>query len=310
MTKYQPLRQIILAAPRGPCAGVTRAIATVEQALEKYGAPIFINHQIVHNKYVVADLEAKGVIFTSKVDKLPENAVYIFSAHGVSPQFRQQVAERKDLKVIDATCPLVTKVHLAVKKYTQAGFRIFYIGHRGHPEAEGVQGVAKIELIENLADVEKSTIKINPAVVLSQTTLSLTDTENIITALKTKFTQLKIPHSKDICYATTNRQTAVTKLAKQADKIIIVGSKNSSNANRLLEVGRRHKPTILVDNFKEIPQDFFNDCCILGISSAASVPEPIVQQLLSDLQQAAKKTINQELLITKQENMFFPLPQI
>ena len=308
----QSLQKIIVANPRGPCAGVVRAIDIVELALQKFGAPVFVNHEIVHNKWVVRDFEKRGVIFTNDLDDVPLQSAYILSAHGVSPQFRKKVREHaSNFRVIDATCPLVTKVHYEALKYAKQGYQIYYIGHRGHVEAEGVMGVTPMTLVETIADVDSlsSEASDQPKVILTQTTLSVDDTAEIITALQQKFPDIKVPKAQDICYATTNRQTALKKLAEQSDKVIIVGSKNSSNSNRLAETAQRLcDGSVLVDHYDDVPDGFLDGVKILGVSSGASVPDHLVTDLLLEVQRYCGECEIISLNVLE-ENMEFPLPK-
>lgn len=312
-TKRVMLKKIILAAPRGPCAGVNRAIAIVEQALAKYGSPIYVNHELVHNRHVVDDFSKRGVIFSYDPENVPLGSVYLFSAHGVSPQFRER-ARLRGLKLIDATCPLVTKVHDEAKKLSEKNDYIFFIGHRGHPEVTGTTGVTAMHVIESTADVHN----LDPATIprdrglaiLTQTTLSVDETSVIINALKAKFPGLRIPSSKDICYATTNRQQAVRELAQHCDFITVVGSQNSSNSNRLVEAAQNAGcDAILIENISDIPASKLHSIRTLGISSGASVPEVLVNRLLSELGKLSPgvQIANLEIL---RENVVFPLPEI
>ncbi len=306
------VKQIILAAPRGPCAGVNRALEIVEQALQKYGAPIYVNHELVHNRYVVEDLTRQGVIFSREPESIPAGSIYLFSAHGVSPTFRARV-KNCDLHLIDATCPLVTKVHDEAKKFAVHDSYIFFIGHRGHPEVEGTMGVTKMHLVESVADVAKIDLKDISAeniFVLTQTTLSVDETTDIIAALKHKFPQIKTPPAKDICYATTNRQKAIKELAQLCDLILVVGSRNSSNSNRLVEAAERSgAKAILIEKLADVPESYFTNVKTLGVSSGASVPEVLVQQLISELQKMFSDIEIQNLEILK-EKVIFALPTI
>ncbi len=306
------MKKIILAAPRGPCAGVNRAIEIVEQALVKYGAPIYVNHELVHNRHVVEEFRKKGVVFSREPETIPDDSVYLFSAHGVSPAFRARVAACR-LHVIDATCPLVTKVHHEAERFAGQDSVIFFIGHRGHPEVEGTMGVTEMRLVESVADVEKidaAKFASRPITVLTQTTLSLDETAEIIAALKRKFPQLKTPPAKDICYATTNRQKAVKELAALCDLILVVGSKNSSNSNRLVEAARRNGcHAHLIETLSDLPPQELENVQTLGISSGASVPEVLVRRLVDDLQVRFPGIVLEQLEILK-ENVMFPLPKI
>ncbi len=307
------IKSIILASPRGPCAGVNRALDIIHHALKKYKTPLYVNHDLVHNKHVVHDLKQRGVIFEKNIERIPKGAVYLFSAHGVSPDFRRQ-AKKRNLHIIDATCPLVTKVHTEAKKYADENAIIFFIGHKGHPEAEGTTGVTKMFLIENINDAKAihpsdyPTDK--PIVVLTQTTLSTDDTAKILKILRLKFPNIKTPPGKDICYATTNRQEAVKKLSNKCDFILVVGSKHSSNSNRLVETARSSgTESILIDNFSEVPHKNLKNIQTLGITSGASVPDVLVEKLVNDIKRLYNIADIQTLEVLK-ENVQFSLPKI
>lgn len=307
------LQRIVLAAPRGPCAGVNRALDIVEAALEKYGAPIYVNHDLVHNRQVVAALQKKGVHFCADLDLIPDNAVYLFSAHGVSPTFREQASRRK-IKIIDATCPLVTKVHREALHFARDRTYLFYIGHRGHPEVEGTMGVSAMHLIETLADaaaVDAAALpKDRPVAVLSQTTLSVDETRAIIDLLKAKIPAIILPKAGDICYATTNRQSAVKMLAEAVDYIVIVGSKHSSNSNRLAEAAQNAGvPSLLIERFADLPREIFSKINTLGISSGASVPEALTAELLNEILALYPQATIETLEILK-EDIRFSMPVI
>jgi len=307
------LKEVLLVSPRGPCAGVNRAITIIEKTLEKYGIPIHVNHDLVHNTFVVRDLQKRGVIFTKDIDSIPENSVYLFSAHGVSPQFREK-AEQRNLHIIDATCPLVTKVHKEAEKYAHEEAIIFFIGHKGHPEAEGTTGVTQMYLIESKEDVRRLNPENfddgKPMYILTQTTLSIDDTAEIISSLKEKFSNIKTPPGKDICYATTNRQSAIKELAKQCDTIIVVGSKHSSNSNRLVETARSNGvKAFLVDDFSDVSEGILDSSEILGISSGASVPDILVENLIGEIQKKYPNVKTRSLDVLK-ENVEFGLPNI
>jgi 4-hydroxy-3-methylbut-2-enyl diphosphate reductase len=307
---------ISLANPRGFCAGVERAICIVEEALKKYGAPIYVRHEVVHNKFVIEDLIKKGVIFVDDMKAIPEGNHVIFSAHGVSKEIRKQ-AKKYNLMPIDATCPLVTKVHRQVNKFNDNEFNIIMIGHKGHPEVEGTMGQiekntsnSKIFLIENVQDVTDLNIENSKKIsYVSQTTLSVDDTKIIINALKKKYPNIVGPKNKDICYATQNRQDAVKKLLLNNDLIIIIGSKNSSNSNRLLELARKAGvDSFLIDNINE-----FNPKCLInknniGISAGASAPETLVQELIKKIKTNSKVSIKN--IEGVEENIIFQLPKI
>jgi 4-hydroxy-3-methylbut-2-enyl diphosphate reductase len=302
-------KEIILASPRGFCAGVQRAIDMVNLAIEKYQTNIYVNHAIVHNKFVVENFENQGVIFTKNLDEIPRDSVYIFSAHGVSPKFREQV-KAKNLKIIDATCPLVSKVHWEADKYSKEDFVLFYIGQANHQEYLGVAGVTELILLQNKTDVEnlKTADFINKKTMcLTQTTLSIEDTAETIQALKQKFPKIRIPG--DICYATTNRQDAIKELAKKSDFIVVIGSKNSSNSNKLVYTAQKYGcDAQLFDNLAEIPAKIFTYNKI-GISSGASVPEKLVKEVIKGFKQKSPQA-KISLLETKKEEFSFPLGEI
>lgn len=279
-------KTIFLAQPRGFCAGVERAIEIVEKALEKYGAPIYVRHEIVHNKYVVENLKAKGVIFVKEVDEIPDGGVTIFSAHGISEKVENE-ARLRDLPYIDATCPLVTKVHNQAKRYEKHGHEIILIGHAGHPEVEGTSGrVEKVYLVENEADV--ALLKVNnpdKLAYVTQTTLSVDDTKSIIDALRVRFPNIEGPDTKDICYATQNRQEAVRALSKEIDLLLVIGSGNSSNSNRLRDLGEEMGVTAqLIDDATEIDDAWIKDASTIGITAGASAPEPLIERVITYIQ--------------------------
>ncbi|NKB65038.1 MAG: 4-hydroxy-3-methylbut-2-enyl diphosphate reductase [Gammaproteobacteria bacterium] len=276
--------EVLLANPRGFCAGVDRAIETVERALEKYGAPIYVRHEVVHNKFVVDGLRKKGAIFVDELDEIPEKSTVIFSAHGVSQAVWEE-ADKRDLNIFDATCPLVTKVHVEVKQYRKRGLEIILIGHAGHPEVEGTMGQADggIHLIENVEDAEKLEVNDpNKLAYVSQTTLSMDDTARVVDALKRRFPNINGPRKDDICYATQNRQDAVKTLSSQADIIFVVGSPNSSNSNRLREIAElRGVPAYLIDGPDEIKPEWFEGMFKVGVTAGASAPESLVKQVVA-----------------------------
>lgn len=278
--------KILLANPRGFCAGVERAIAIVERALDKFGAPIYVRHEVVHNRFVVDGLRAKGAIFVKELDEVPQGATVIFSAHGVSKAVRAEAA-RRGLKVFDATCPLVTKVHLEVERHRKAGREVIMIGHRGHPEVEGTMGQTDggIHLVENVADVAELKIGAGatapPLAYVTQTTLSVDDAAAIVAALKHRFPGIVGPKKDDICYATQNRQDAVRQLAEVCQVIFVVGSPNSSNSNRLCEVARQQGVRAhLIDRAEEILPQWFADAETIGITAGASAPEVLVHEVV------------------------------
>jgi len=303
-------KKVLLAAPRGYCAGVDRAVVAVEKALEVHGAPIYVRKQIVHNKHVVETLEAKGVIFVEEIAEVPEGSIVVFSAHGVSPQVHQQAAERS-LKTIDATCPLVTKVHNEAKRFAKEDYQIVFIGHEGHEEVEGTMGEAPehMLLVENPAEVENLQLDPNKKVAwLSQTTLSVDETLETVYALKQKLPELIDPPSDDICYATQNRQAAVKAIAAQCDVLITVGSSNSSNSVRLVEVGLEAgaKKSFRVDGAQELNEAWFDGAEVVGLTSGASVPEVLVSEVLDWLQQRGFADV--EEVKTTSESVTFALP--
>jgi 4-hydroxy-3-methylbut-2-en-1-yl diphosphate reductase len=280
--------KLILASPRGFCAGVERAINIVETALKKYGAPVYVRHEIVHNKHVVEDLRKKGTIFVKEVDEIPEGAVAIFSAHGVAEIVNKNAAKR-NLDILDATCPLVTKVHIEAKRHEAEGCEIILIGHANHPEVIGTSGQVKqdVILVQSVSDV-KNIIVNNPdnLAYVTQTTLSVDDTKNIINALKEKFPNIIGPDTKDICYATQNRQNAVKELAKQCDAILVIGAKNSSNSNRLRDLGTEMNiPSYLIDNADNIDFSWFTKNSIIGLTAGASAPEILVDQVIAKIKE-------------------------
>ncbi|KIP49407.1 4-hydroxy-3-methylbut-2-enyl diphosphate reductase [Haemophilus influenzae] len=305
--------KIILANPRGFCAGVDRAISIVELALEIHGAPIYVRHEVVHNRFVVNGLRDRGAIFVEELSEVPDGAIVIFSAHGVSQAVRQEAKDR-NLKVFDATCPLVTKVHMQVARASRKGTKAILIGHKGHPEVEGTMGQYSNEdggifLIEKVEDIARLPMQDNDDLTfMTQTTLSLDDTAETIAALKEKYPAIQGPHKNDICYATTNRQEAVRELAKLSDLVLVVGSKNSSNSNRLAELASRMGvKSQLLDDPADIQDDWFNDVKTIGITAGASAPEELVQSIISRLKEFGADTI--EELQGLEENMFFEVPK-
>ena len=305
--------KIILANPRGFCAGVDRAISIVELALEIHGAPIYVRHEVVHNRFVVNGLRDRGAIFVEELSEVPDGAIVIFSAHGVSQAVRQEAKDR-NLKVFDATCPLVTKVHMQVARASRKGTKAILIGHKGHPEVEGTMGQYSNEdggifLIEKVEDIARLPMQENDDLTfMTQTTLSLDDTAETIAALKKKYPAIQGPHKNDICYATTNRQEAVRELAKLSDLVLVVGSKNSSNSNRLAELAfRMGVKSQLLDDPSDIQADWFNDVKTIGITAGASAPEELVQSIISRLKEFGANTI--EELQGLEENMFFEVPK-
>jgi 4-hydroxy-3-methylbut-2-enyl diphosphate reductase len=279
--------KVLLATPRGFCAGVDRAIEIVERALALHGAPIYVRHEVVHNKFVVADLKAKGAVFVEELAEVPEGATAIFSAHGVSQAVRRE-ADARGLKVFDATCPLVTKVHVEVAKMREHGREIVMIGHRGHPEVEGTMGQSEggMYLVEKPEDVARLPVKDgNNLAFVTQTTLSVDDAQQTISALRSRFPGIVGPKRDDICYATQNRQDAVKALAQQCDVVIVVGSPNSSNSNRLREVAQNQGvPAYMVDNASELKPEWVTGRKVVGVTAGASAPEVLVQEVVKRLQ--------------------------
>lgn len=311
MTASTPARRVLLAAPRGYCAGVDRAVIAVEKALEQYGAPIYVRHEIVHNKYVVQTLEKKGAIFVDQTVEVPEGSIVMFSAHGVAPTVHAEAAERK-LATIDATCPLVTKVHKEAVRFAKDDFDILLIGHEGHEEVIGTSGEAPdhITLVDGPDDVANVEVRDPDKVVwLSQTTLSVDETMETVDALKTKFPGLISPPSDDICYATQNRQVAVKKLAEDAELVIVVGSKNSSNSIRMVEVAldAGAAASHLVDNADEIDEAWLEGVTTVGLTSGASVPDILVDGVIEWLAERGYGDV--ETVKTADESITFSLPK-
>ncbi len=299
---------VYLAAPRGFCAGVDRAIEIVEQALALYGAPIYVRHEIVHNRWVVEDLRAKGVIFVEEVSEIPAGGITVFSAHGISEKVEND-AKLRALPIIDATCPLVTKVHNQARRYERDGFEIVLIGHAGHPEVEGTSGrVKKVYLVENLADVESLHVATPEKLAyVTQTTLSVDDTKSIIAALKQRFPAIHGPETKDICYATQNRQQAVKELAKQVELLLVVGSKNSSNSNRLRDLGTECGiPAYLIDDATDINPAWLDGVNKVGLTAGASAPELLVERVVKYLE--TLRVVAVEPFNVVEENVAFNLP--
>lgn len=310
MTATTP-RRVLLAAPRGYCAGVDRAVIAVEKALEQYGSPVYVRHEIVHNKYVVQTLEKKGAIFVEETAEVPEGSIVMFSAHGVAPTVHQEAAERK-LATIDATCPLVTKVHKEAVRFAQDDFDILLIGHEGHEEVIGTSGEAPehITLVDGPDDVSNVEVRDPSKVVwLSQTTLSVDETMETVGALKEKFPLLVSPPSDDICYATQNRQIAVKQMGADADLVIVVGSKNSSNSVRLVEValGAGAGASHLVDGADEVDEAWLEGVSTVGVTSGASVPEVLVDGVLAWLAERGFEDV--EIVKAAEESIVFSLPK-
>jgi 4-hydroxy-3-methylbut-2-enyl diphosphate reductase len=306
-----PRRRVLLAHPRGYCAGVDRAVVTVEQALARYGSPVYVRKQIVHNKHVVASLEARGAVFVDETDQVPEGAVLVFSAHGVSPAVREQAAAR-NLQVIDATCPLVTKVHKEARRFADEGYEILLIGHRGHEEIEGTQGEApeKITVVNDTDEADRVDVADPERVMwLSQTTLSVDETLQTVDRLRHRFPLLVSPPSDDICYATQNRQDVVKQIAPQCDLVIVVGSTNSSNSVRLVEVAldSGSPRAELVDDADEISDSWLEGVGTVGLTSGASVPEELVSQVLEHLAERGFGEVEEFVATT--ESLTFALPK-
>ena len=303
-------QKLLLAAPRGYCAGVDRAVQTVERALELYGAPVYVRKEIVHNKHVVEQLRARGAVFVDSETEVPEGATVVFSAHGVAPSVHANARVRA-LDTIDATCPLVTKVHVEAKKFAAEDYTIVLIGHAGHEEVEGTMGEAPdhIVLIENEADVDGLEVK-DPAKVayISQTTLSVDETRAIINRLRERFPAIIGPRTDDICYATTNRQAAVKQLARDCELVLVIGSRNSSNSNRLVEVAREHgADSHLIDNEHQVQEEWLEGKQVVGITSGASAPEALVQRLVEFFR--ARGTSDVQELDVVPEDVRFMLPK-
>jgi 4-hydroxy-3-methylbut-2-enyl diphosphate reductase len=303
-------KEILLAQPRGFCAGVDRAIDIVERAIEEFGAPIYVRHEIVHNAYVVEDLRRKGAIFIEELDAVPAGSTVIFSAHGVSRAVQNE-AQARGLRVFDATCPLVTKVHVEVSKMRREGRDIIMIGHDGHPEVEGTMGQADqgMHLVETVADVDKLEVA-DPDMLayVSQTTLSVDDTADIIAALKRRFPNIAEPKKGDICYATTNRQEAVKFMAPQVEVVVVVGSPNSSNSNRLREVAeKKGAAAYMVDDAAQIDSRWLEGKSRIGVTAGASAPEILVQAVIDHLKTLGAKSVR--TLPGVEENVTFPMPK-
>jgi 4-hydroxy-3-methylbut-2-en-1-yl diphosphate reductase len=302
-----PIRKVVLAKPRGFCAGVVRAIDIVERALDYFPPPIYVFHEIVHNRYVVDNLSKRDVVFVEKLEDVPDGAVCVFSAHGVSPQV-VELAENKQLRVIDATCPLVTKVHIEAVRFAREGHSLVLIGHPGHEEVEGTMGEAPMQLVSSVEDVEGLRLD-NPDKVmcLTQTTLSLDDVEQISRALERRFPGLKTPAKDDICYATQNRQNAVKDMAARVDIMLVVGSQNSSNSQRLCEVSTAvGTPAYLVNDETEIKQEWLSNAEVVGVTAGASAPEELVVRVLDHLRQMGATEFEEQP--GEDESVHFALP--
>ncbi len=303
-------KKVLLAAPRGYCAGVDRAVITVEKALDLYGAPVYVRKQIVHNKHVVSTLEARGAVFVDETDQVPEGAFVVFSAHGVSPQVHDDAAKR-NLRTIDATCPLVTKVHHEAKRFASEDIEILLIGHEGHEEVEGTAGeaIGKVQLVDGLDHIKDIKVKDeNKVAWLSQTTLSVDETLATVAALRERFPNIIDPPSDDICYATQNRQVAIKQIAPLSDLVLVVGSTNSSNSVRLVEVAKEYgtPAAYLIDFAAEVKDEWLVGVETIGVTSGASVPEILVEDLLTWL--AARGYGEVETVNAKEESLLFALP--
>jgi 4-hydroxy-3-methylbut-2-enyl diphosphate reductase len=306
--------RILLANPRGFCAGVDRAIDIVERAVELFGAPIYVRHEVVHNRFVVDRLRKLGAVFVEELDEVPDSATVIFSAHGVSKAVQSE-ARRRGLQVFDATCPLVTKVHMEVSRYAREGLDVILIGHEGHPEVEGTMGQfdetqgGRISLVEDAGDVDKLDVRDPSRVgVVTQTTLSVDDTADVLDALKTRFPTLATPRKEDICYATQNRQDAVKKLVANCDVVIVVGSQTSSNSNRLREIAEKAGiPGYLVDGPDDLQREWFEGKAAVGVTAGASAPELLVQRVVGRLREWGGE--GPQEIVGREENVVFALPR-
>jgi len=306
--------QILLANPRGFCAGVDRAISIVERALEIYGAPIYVRHEVVHNRYVVNSLRERGAVFIEEISEVPDNTILIFSAHGVSQAVRAEAKARNLTMLYDATCPLVTKVHMEVARASRKGTEAILIGHAGHPEVEGTMGQYNnpeggMYLVESPEDVWKLQVKNeNNLCFMTQTTLSVDDTSDIIDALRERFPKIVGPRKDDICYATTNRQEAVRNLANEAEVVLVVGSKNSSNSNRLAELAQRAGiPAFLIDSAEDIREEWLKDVKRIGVTAGASAPDILVQDVIKRLQALGGEDAVE--MQGREENIVFEVPK-
>ena len=301
---------IILANPRGFCAGVNMAILSLETAIDAYGTPIYVYHEIVHNRPIVDRFQKRGVVFVDEVSDVPNGETLLFSAHGIAPTVRQEAKER-NLRAIDATCPLVTKVHMEAIKYSKQGYTIILIGHEGHDEVIGTMGEAPAAtiLIEDVADVEALDLPMKTKLAyLTQTTLSVDETQGIIAALKQKYPHIEGPNKADICYATQNRQEAVNDLAGAADVVLVLGSQNSSNSNRLAEIAKlMNKPAYLIDTVEEVSEDWFEESDTVLITAGASAPEDHVHAVVEYLRERFDATVESRTI--REEHVHFPLPR-
>jgi 4-hydroxy-3-methylbut-2-enyl diphosphate reductase len=303
-------KRVILAAPRGYCAGVDRAVQTVEEALEEHGAPIYVRKEIVHNKHVVSQLSERGAIFVEEETEVPEGEIVVFSAHGVAPAVHERSAERR-LRTIDATCPLVTKVHVEARKFASDGYTIILVGHEGHEEVEGTMGEApdSIVLVQTVEDAEQLELEDPDHVALiTQTTLSVDETAEIIARLRERFPNIVTPKSEDICYATTNRQISVKEIAAECDLVLVIGSTNSSNSNRLVEVAREYgADSYLIDNHSQVDPAWLEGVETVGITSGASAPEELVEDLVDYFRRLGVEDISESR--TVDESVRFMLPK-
>jgi 4-hydroxy-3-methylbut-2-enyl diphosphate reductase len=309
----KPSLTILLASPRGFCAGVDRAIEIVEKSLAKFGAPVYVRHEIVHNKHVLEDLRAKGAVFVKELSEVPEGAPVIFSAHGV-PKHVPEEAKRRNMIYIDATCPLVSKVHREAELHHRNGHKIILIGHAGHPEVIGTMGQlppGAVILVETLADIEKLGFGVDDKIAyVTQTTLSIDDTKEIVGALRHRYPAVAAPKKEDICYATTNRQLAVKDIAPRADAVVVIGSKNSSNSNRLVEVAKAYgaKQAYLADKAADIPWDALKGISVLGLTAGASAPELLVQQVIDRAREDYEVRV--ETSVVAEERVTFNIPRL
>ncbi len=303
------VKEVFLVSPRGFCGGVVRAIDVVEECLQLFGAPVYVKHEIVHNKHVVNDLRQKGAIFVEEISEIPADAVAIYSAHGVSPSVRAEAKEKR-LRTIDATCPLVTKMRLEVQRFAKEGNEIVYIGHKGHPEAVGVLGIRPdiTQLVESVSDVQRLNVRDPKKLAcLTQTTLSVDETMEIVQALQERFPKIQSPPAKDICYATTNRQEAIKEMAKRVQLVLVVGSKNSSNSNRLVETAKSQGiPAHLVDDASGILSEWLHGVERVGVSAGASAPEKFVQEVV---QYFERQGATLQPLMVIDEHVKFAMPR-
>lgn len=307
-------RTLLLAAPRGFCAGVDRAIQIVERALEKYGSPVYVRHEIVHNRYVVENLEKKGAVFVDELADIPTDVPVIFSAHGVAKSVPEE-AEKRNMFYIDATCPLVSKVHREAERHQKDGLEIILIGHRGHPEVIGTMGQldeGQITLVETVAEAKEFTPKQadKELAYLTQTTLSVDETKEIVAVLQARFPTIQTPKKEDICYATTNRQTAVKALAQRCDGLLVIGAPNSSNSMRLVEVGQKAgcDTVALVQRATDIPWEMLNACRTIGITAGASAPETLVEEVVAAF--SKRFDVSLEEIVTNEEQVVFKMPRV